>query len=150
MCERLVLLRPVDLRVCGPRHFYRLIHKGRFAEWLSAERAQRDSGFRVFAVAACLAGGAQARAPLQVGAVTPELLDPGLQDATIALLQGANLGGATRVTVTWERGQTALDPGVLGRPSCRGRQGDTAGIDVHLDERCQNCEHAAGRLPRRF
>lgn len=94
-------------------------------------------GLRVFAVVACLAalgaGGAQARAPLQVGAVAPELLDPGLQDTTITLLQAANLGDAARVTVTWERGQTAVDPGILGDLRAGVDKASTVGIDVYLD-----------------
>ncbi len=94
-------------------------------------------GVRVFAVVVCLAalgaGGAQAQAPLQVGAVTPELLDPGLQETTIALLRAANLGDAARVTVTWERGQTALDPGLLGDLRAGVDKASAAGIDVYLD-----------------
>jgi hypothetical protein len=94
-------------------------------------------GLRVIAVAACLAalgaGGVQARAPLQVGAVTPELLDPGLQDTTIALQGAANLGDAARVTLTWQRGQTALDPGLLGDLRTGVDKASAAGIDVYLD-----------------
>ena len=52
--------------------------------------------------------------PLQIGGVVPELLDPGLQDLTIGLMQQASLADVGRITVTWQKGQTAMDPGLLG------------------------------------
>jgi hypothetical protein len=73
------------------------------------------------------------RTPLQIGAVVPELLDPSLQASTVTLMKNANLADSARVTVTWNRGQTAIDDGLLSDL----RNGiDTArasGIDVYLD-----------------
>jgi hypothetical protein len=79
------------------------------------------------------ASAAQARTPLRIGAVTPELLDAGLQDTTIGLLKEANLGDVARVTVTWQRGQTKPDPGLLGDPRTGVDKATAAGIDVYLD-----------------
>ena len=76
---------------------------------------------------------AQARAPLQIGAVTPELLDPGLSDRTIALMQAANLADVARVTVTWQRGQSAIDPGLLSDLRDGIEKARAAGIDIYLD-----------------
>jgi len=45
---------------------------------------------------------AQAKAPLQVGAVTPELLTRTLVPDTVADLRAANLADAARVTLTWK------------------------------------------------
>jgi hypothetical protein len=85
----------------------------------------------------CLAGLAaaavQARAPLEVGAVTPELLDPGLAANTVALLRAASLGDTARVTVTWQRGQRRLDPGLLGDLRSGIEKARAAGVDVYLD-----------------
>ena len=67
----------------------------------------------VAAVAACEAPTSAARTPLQIGSVVPELLDPSLQRSTVALMGSAGLGYAARVTVTWERGQTSMDPGLF-------------------------------------
>ena len=63
----------------------------------------------------------------------PELLDPGLQDLTIALMKQANLADVGRVTVTWQRGQTAIDPGLLGDLRTGIDKARAAGIDVYLD-----------------
>jgi hypothetical protein len=79
------------------------------------------------------AGAGEARAPLRIGAVTPELLDPGLSDHTIALMQAANLADVARVTVTWQRGQTAIDPGLLSDLRDGVEKARAAGIDVYLD-----------------
>jgi hypothetical protein len=72
-------------------------------------------GIAAVVVAALAAGAsaAQARAPLEIGAVVPELLDRSLAENTVSLLTRANLADAARVTVTWKRGQTALDPNLL-------------------------------------
>jgi hypothetical protein len=83
-------------------------------------------------VVALAAPAAQARTPLQVGAVTPELLTRKLADSTIALLRGANLGDAARVTVTWKQGQRALDHNLLADLHLAVRHADAAGIDVYL------------------
>ena len=63
----------------------------------------------------------------------PELLDPNLQDLTIVGGEGANLADNARVTVTWQRGQKALDPGVLGDLSTGVEKALAAGVDVYLD-----------------
>ena len=84
-------------------------------------------------IAASLAAAAHARSPLQVGAVTPELLDPGLSENTVALLRGASLGDTARVTVTWERGQKRVDPGLLGDLRTGVGQARAKGVDVYLD-----------------
>ncbi len=80
-----------------------------------------------------MVGAAQARAPLQIGAVTPELLDPGLNDLTISLLRQASLDDVARVTVTWRRGQRQIDPGILGDLRTGIDKARAAGIDAYLD-----------------
>src|SRR5581483_7540506 len=87
-------------------------------------------------VASLLAAGAAsapARPPLLVGAVTPELLDASLATNTIGLLREANLGDVARVTVTWQRGQTSIDPGLLGDLNTGIAQARAAGVEVYLD-----------------
>src|SRR6266545_3636943 len=84
-------------------------------------------------IVASLATAAHARSPLQVGAVTPELLDPGLSENTVALLRGASLGDTARVTVTWQRGQKRLDPGLLGDLRTGVGLARAKGVDVYLD-----------------
>ena len=79
------------------------------------------------------AGMAQARTPLEVGAVAPELLDPGLAANTVARLRSASLGDTARVTLTWRRGQRALDPGLLGDLRSGIDQARAGGVDVYLD-----------------
>jgi hypothetical protein len=76
---------------------------------------------------------AQARKPLQIGGVVPELLDPGLQDLTIGLMADANLADVGRITVTWTKGQTAMDPGLLGDLRTGVDKARAAGVDVYLD-----------------
>ena len=73
------------------------------------------------------------RAPLQIGSVAPELLDPSLQESTIALMERANLADNARVTVTWQRSQTAIDPGLLSDLQNGVAAARAAGIDVYLD-----------------
>jgi len=87
-------------------------------------------------VASLLAAGAAsapARPPLLVGAVTPELLDASLATNTIGLLREANLGDVARVTVTWQRGQTSIDPGLLGDLNTGIALARAAGVEVYLD-----------------
>jgi hypothetical protein len=93
------------------------------------------------AAAAVACGGAQAhqkvqlftRLPLSIGSVTPELLDPTLQDLTISLAQRANLADNARVTVLWQRGQRVIDPGQLGDLNTGVQKSLAAGVDVYLD-----------------
>jgi len=94
----------------------------------------RITRFAVLAAAflTVAATAAPARPPLQIGAVTPELLDPGLSDRTIALMQAANLADVARVTVTWQRGQSAIDPGLLSDLRDGIEKARAAGIDVYL------------------
>jgi hypothetical protein len=73
------------------------------------------------------------RAPLEIGSVVPELLDPSLQESTIALMKNASLADTSRVTVTWERGQTAIDAGLLSDLRNGIDQARAAGSDVYLD-----------------
>ena len=75
----------------------------------------------------------QLRVPLQIGGVVPELLDPSLQDLTIGLMKQANLADVGRITVTWQKGQTAMDPGQLGDLRTGVDKATAAGIDVYLD-----------------
>ena len=74
-----------------------------------------------------------ARTPLKIGAVVPELLDASLQDLTIGLMTGGSLADVARVTVTWQKGQTAMDPGLLGDLNTGIQKARAAGIDVYLD-----------------
>ena len=75
----------------------------------------------------------QLRVPMQIGAVVPELLDTGLQDLTIGLMKQANLADVARITVTWQKGQTAMDPGQLGDLRTGVDKATAAGVDVYLD-----------------
>lgn len=75
----------------------------------------------------------QARVPLQLGGVVPELLDPGLQDLTIALMKQGGLADVARITVTWQKGQTAVDPGLLGDLRTGVDKATAAGVIVYLD-----------------
>jgi hypothetical protein len=79
------------------------------------------------------AAAAPARAPLQIGSVVPELLDPTLQDSTIALMKGASLADTARVTITWQRGQKTTDEGLLSDLRNGIDKARAAGIDVYLD-----------------
>jgi hypothetical protein len=87
----------------------------------------------VAVVAAWPAQTAAARAPLQIGSVVPELLDPALQQSTVALMDSASLGDTARVTVTWERNQTTIDPGLLSDLANGIAAARAAGSDVYLD-----------------
>ena len=75
----------------------------------------------------------QARVPLKLGGAVPELLDPGLQDLTLGLMKQANLADVGRITVTWQRGQTTMDPGLLGDLRTGVDKSALAGVDVYLD-----------------
>jgi hypothetical protein len=63
----------------------------------------------------------------------PELLDASLQESTVALMERASLGDTARVTITWERGQTAIDPGLLSDLRNGINLSRAAGSDVYLD-----------------
>ena len=73
-----------------------------------------------------------AKAPLQVGAVTPELLARYLVDDTVSALTQANLADASRITVTWKRGQKALDSNLLNDLRYGIDQVEAVGADVYL------------------
>jgi hypothetical protein len=75
---------------------------------------------------------AQAKAPLQVGAVTPELLTRQLVPDTVADLRAANLADAARVTLTWKRGQTDLDLDLLADLRYGIDAAESVGADVYL------------------
>jgi hypothetical protein len=87
----------------------------------------------VFAVAAALAApAAHAKAPLQVGAVVPEVLDRSLVPGTVAALRAAGLNGAARVTLTWHHGETGIDPNLLTDFRYGIDSLERAGADVYL------------------
>ena len=87
----------------------------------------------VFAAAAALAApAAHARAPLQVGAVVPEVLSRSLVPGTVADLRAAGLNQAARVTLTWQRGETGLDPNLLTDFRYGIDSLERAGADVYL------------------
>src|SRR5919198_468066 len=69
----------------------------------------------------------------EIGGVVPELLDPSLQESTVALMKSANLADAARVTVSWEKNQTAMDEGLLSDLRSGIGIARAAGIDVYLD-----------------
>jgi hypothetical protein len=75
---------------------------------------------------------AQAKAPLQVGAVTPELLTRKLVPGTVADLRAANLADVARVTLTWRRGQTDLDLDLLADLRYGIDAAERVGADVYL------------------
>lgn len=83
--------------------------------------------------AAWAAQTAAARVPLQIGAVVPELLDVTRQQSTVGLMESAALDDTARVTVTWKRSQTAIDPGLLSDLRDGILTARAAGIDVYLD-----------------
>jgi hypothetical protein len=87
----------------------------------------------VAVVAAWAAQTAAARAPLQIGSVVPELLDATLQQPTVKLMESADLADTARVTVTWERSQTAIDAGLLSDLRNGIAAARAAGSDVYLD-----------------
>lgn len=87
----------------------------------------------VVGVAAWAAQTAAARVPLQIGAVVPELLDATRQQPTVALMQSADLADTARVTVTWKRSQTTIDPGLLSDLRNGIATARAAGSDVYLD-----------------
>jgi hypothetical protein len=91
---------------------------------------------RVVAVAAATgalcAAAAQARSPLQIGAVVPELTVRSLVGSTIEKMTNSGLDGAGRVTLTWKRGQKALDPGQQSDLQYAVQQAAAKGIDIYL------------------
>jgi hypothetical protein len=87
----------------------------------------------VVGITAWAAQTAAARTPLQIGSVVPELLDPTRQQSTVELMQSADLADTARVTVTWERSQTAIDPGLLSDLRNGIAVARAAGTDVYLD-----------------
>ena len=86
----------------------------------------------VVAAAALAAPAAHAKAPLQVGAVAPEVLTRSLVPGTVAALRGSGLNGAARVTLTWRRGETNLDPNLLADFRYGIDSLERAGADVYL------------------
>jgi len=87
----------------------------------------------LFAAAAALAApAAHAKAPLQVGAVVPEVLSRSLVPGTVADLRAAGLNQAARVTLTWTRGETGLDPNLLTDFRYGIDSLERAGADVYL------------------
>jgi hypothetical protein len=101
----------------------------RFPRWSAAAAALVAAAF---SSTAATARPAFTRTPLEIGAVTPELLDRSLVQRTVSLLTAANLAGAVRVTITWKRGQTALDPNLLADLSYGIDQAQAAGADAYL------------------
>src|SRR5690242_7069638 len=92
----------------------------------------RRWGLAVFAAAALAAPAAHAKAPLQVGAVVPEVLTRSLVPGTVAALRASGLNDAARVTLTWKRGQTNLDPNLLSDFRYGIDALERAGADVYL------------------
>ena len=92
----------------------------------------RRWGLIAAAAVALAAPVAHAKAPLQVGAVTPELLTRKLVPGTVADLRAANLADAARVTLTWKRGQTDLDLNLLNDFRYGINAAERAGADVYL------------------
>jgi hypothetical protein len=78
------------------------------------------------------AAAAQARSPLQVGAVVPELTVRNLVGSTIEKMTESGLDGAGRVTLTWKRGQKALDAGQQSDLQYAVQQAADKGIDIYL------------------
>jgi len=84
------------------------------------------------ATGALCAAAAQARSPLQIGAVVPELTVRSLVGSTIEKMTNSGLDGAGRVTLTWKRGQKALDPGQQSDLQYAVQQAAAKGIDIYL------------------
>jgi hypothetical protein len=61
------------------------------------------------------------------------LLDPNLQESTVALMKSANLADNARVTILWQKTQTAMDEGLLSDLRNGIATARAAGIDVYLD-----------------
>jgi hypothetical protein len=78
------------------------------------------------------AAAAQARSPLQIGAVVPELTVRSLVGSTIEKMTDSGLDGAGRVTLTWKRGQKRLDPGQQSDLEYAVQQAAGKGIDIYL------------------
>jgi hypothetical protein len=84
-------------------------------------------------LAAVSAQVAAARTPLKIGSVVPELLDVTRQQSTVTLMESADLGDTARVTITWQRSQTTIDPGLLSDLRNGIIAARAAGSDVYLD-----------------
>jgi hypothetical protein len=78
------------------------------------------------------AAAAQARSPLQIGAVVQELLDRSRVGTVVQAMTDSGLDGAARVTLTWKRGQKDLDPGLLSDLQYAVEQAAAKGIEVYL------------------
>jgi hypothetical protein len=70
--------------------------------------------------------------PLQLGAVVPELTVRDRVGGVIQNMTTANLDGAGRVTLTWKRGQTGLDPGIVSDLGYAVDQAAAQGIKIYL------------------
>ena len=84
------------------------------------------------ATGALCAAAAQARSPLQIGAVVPELTVRSLVGSTIEAMTTSGLDNVGRVTLTWKRGQQKLDPGLLDDTRYAVQQAAASGIDIYL------------------
>jgi hypothetical protein len=84
------------------------------------------------ATGALCAAVAQARSPLQIGAVVPELTVRNLVGTTIEAMTTSGLDNVGRVTLTWKRGQRQLDPGLLDDTRYAVQQAAASGIDIYL------------------
>jgi len=69
---------------------------------------------------------------LEIGAVVPELLDRSLVGSTVEAMTESGLNGAGRVTLTWKRGQTDLDLGLLDDLRYGIQQAEQVGTDIYL------------------
>jgi hypothetical protein len=85
-----------------------------------------------FAVAALCAAAAQARSPLQIGTVVPELTIRSMVGSTIEKMTDSGLDGAGRVTLTWKRGQKELDAGQQSDLRYAVQQAADKGIEIYL------------------
>jgi hypothetical protein len=70
--------------------------------------------------------------PLRIGAVVPELTVRELVGSTIEDMTKSNLDGAGRVTLTWKRGQTTLDPGQVSDLGYAADQAAAKGIEIYV------------------
>jgi hypothetical protein len=84
------------------------------------------------ATGALCAAAAQARSPLRIGAVVPELTVRNLVGSTIEAMTTSGLDDVGRVTLTWKRGQQKLDPGLLDDTRYAVQQAAASGIDIYL------------------
>jgi hypothetical protein len=84
------------------------------------------------ATGAVCAAVAEARSPLQIGAVVPELTVRQLVGSTVEAMTTSGLDNVGRVTLTWKRGQRQLDPGLLDDTRYAVQQAAASGIDIYL------------------